>query len=309
MTVAVIRVGTRGSALALAQSGMVADALAVTSGRHVELVRIRTEGDVNAGPLSSIGGTGVFVTAVRDALLAGRIDVAVHSMKDLPTADPEASGIRLAAVPMREDPADVLCSAVDLADLPVGARLGTGSPRRAAQLLRLRADLIVLPVRGNVDTRLGMVTAGLMDGVVLARAGLARLGRLAEVRHTFSPDELLPAPAQGALAVECRVDADPALAAALAGLDDRASRTAATAERALLAEMQAGCAAPIGALATVTAGTLTLRARVVAGDGSASLDVSVSAPDGSPAVAVDLGRQAARDLLGRGAADLVCGLG
>lgn len=312
MTGTAIKVGTRGSALALAQSGMVADALAAASGRDVELVRIRTEGDANAGPLTSIGGTGVFVAAVRDALLAGRIDVAVHSMKDLPTAGP--SGIRLAAVPVREDPVDVLCAAEDLtalSDLPEGARVGTGSPRRAAQLLRLRPDLLLLPVRGNVDTRLGMVSAGLMDGMILARAGLARLGRLDAARYSFSPEEMLPAPAQGALAVECRADADPALVAGLSTLGDEASMAATAAERAVLAELQAGCTAPVGALAAIADRTLTLRARVVAGDGSAALEVTVDAPYEGPAVewAVELGRRAARDLLARGVTDLVGGLG
>jgi hydroxymethylbilane synthase len=306
MTGVPIRVGTRGSALALAQSGQVAAALAAASGAEVELVRIRTEGDSNSGPLTSIGGTGVFVTAVRDALLEGRIDVAVHSMKDLPTSDP--AGIYLAAVPTREDPADVLCSAVGLSDLPRSARVGTGSPRRAAQLLRLRPDVIVLPVRGNVDTRLGMVTAGLLDGVILARAGLSRIGRLDAARHEFSAEEMLPAPAQGALAVECRADADSGFVAAVAALDDPPSRVCVASERAVLAELQAGCAAPVGALATTADGMLLLHARVVAGDGSAALEITVSGPADGDA-GLDLGRQAAGELLARGAAELVGGLG
>jgi hydroxymethylbilane synthase len=311
MTTAPIRIGTRGSDLALAQSGLVAAELARTSGRAVELVRIRTEGDVNRGPLALIGGTGVFVTAVRDALLSNQIDVAVHSFKDLPTADTAEIGIRIAAVPPREDPADVLCATGDLAELPAGARVGTGSPRRAAQLLRLRPDLTVLPVRGNVDTRLGLVSSGLMDGVVLARSGLARLGRIDAVRQAFSVDEMLPAPAQGALAVECRADTeDELLAAALAALDDPASRIAATAERALLVRLEAGCAAPVGALATVTDGSIGLRARVIAADGSAMLETTMWTPDHGPettllADATTLGGTAADELLARGAADLL----
>jgi hydroxymethylbilane synthase len=311
MTISAIRIGTRGSALAMAQSGLVAQELAAATGRPVELVRIRTEGDVNGGPLALIGGTGVFVTAVRDALLDNRIDVAVHSFKDLPTGDTADLGIRIAAVPPREDPADVLCATADLAELPAGARVGTGSPRRAAQLLRLRPDLTVLPVRGNVDTRLGLVTSGLMDGVVLARSGLARLGRIDAVRQAFSVDEMLPAPAQGALAVECRTDAaDDVLTAALATVDDPASRVAATAERALLVRLEAGCAAPVGALATVTDGSIGLRARVIAADGSAVVETTMWSPDHGETeamlvAATALGGRAADELLARGAADLL----
>lgn len=311
MTVAPIRVGTRGSVLALAQSRTIADALAAVSGRPVELVRIRTEGDVNTGPLAVIGGTGVFVTAVRDALLDNRIDVAVHSFKDLPTAAPDDLGVRVAAVPPRADPADVLCAEVALAELPDGARVGTGSPRRAAQLLRLRPDLTVLPVRGNVDTRLDLVTSRLMDGVVLAHAGLARLGRIDAACHAFSPEEMLPAPAQGALAVECRSDlADDRLVAALDGLDDPASRAAAMAERALLSTLEAGCAAPVGALATMGDGRIVLRARVIAADGSAAVEATRDAdttghPDAVLAAAITLGRQTAEELLARGAGALL----
>ena len=204
MTGPVLRIGTRGSALALAQSGRIGAAVATATGCSVDLVRIRTEGDINTGPLAAIGGTGVFVTAVRSALLAGDVDMVVHSFKDLPTAPvPE---LDLAAVPLRENPFDALCArdGLQLADLPLGSRVGTGSPRRAAQLLAVRPDLKVEPVRGNVDTRLATVTTGELDAVVLAFAGLARLDRTAAVTELLDPPVMLPAAAQGALAVECR---------------------------------------------------------------------------------------------------------
>ncbi len=187
MTEQVLRVGTRGSALALAQSGAIADSIVENSGVGIELVRVKTEGDVNAGPLATIGGTGIFVTAVRSALLDGRVDVIVHSFKDLPTA--AAPGLVLAAVPPREDPSDALCArdGHTLANLPAGAVVGTGSPRRAAQLLRHRPDLHVQAVRGNVDSRLRMVSDGRLDAVVLATAGLVRLGRTAAITEYFSP--------------------------------------------------------------------------------------------------------------------------
>ena len=194
----------------------------------------------------------MFVTALREALLEGRVDVAVHSLKDLPTAP--APGIALAAVPVREDPRDVVVArdGLTLGELPAGSRVGTGSPRRAAQLHALGLGLEVVDIRGNVDTRLGKVVSGEYDAVVLARAGLARLGRLDEVTEVLDPLQMLPAPGQGALAVECRADDD--LVAALAVLDDPASRAAVTAERAVLATLEGGCAAPIGALADVAEG-------------------------------------------------------
>ena len=296
-----IRIGTRGSALAMAQSGQVGDLIAAATDRPVELVPIRTRGDSDPAPLTTIGGTGVFVTAVRQALLDGAIDVAVHSYKDLPTAgDPR---ILLAAVPPRENPADVLCAADgrSLAGLPPGARVGTGSPRRAAQLFRLRRDLEIVGVRGNADSRLAGVADGRMDAVVLARAGLARLDRLDAVTHTFTPADMLPAPAQGALAVECRAgDAD--LAAALAAIDDPDSRAATLAERALLAGLQAGCAAPVGALATVADGRLVLTARVISADGGAMREHRA---EGSTDRAAQIGAETAAALLADGAAELM----
>ncbi|HEY0215204.1 MAG TPA: hydroxymethylbilane synthase, partial [Cellulomonas sp.] len=267
-------------------------------------------------------GTGVFVAALRDALLDGRCDVAVHSFKDLPTAP--APGLVVAAVPPREDPRDALCArdGWTLATLPEGASVGTGSPRRAAQLLAARPDLRVVDIRGNVDTRLRRITDDL-DAVVLARAGLARLGRLDAVTDALATDVMAPAPAQGALAVEVRAaDAVPTtpLGLALAALDDRPSRLAVLAERALLARLEAGCAAPVGAYAHLAAEggtTLTLTAVVLRPDGSAHLrrsDVVALGPaDGAASavgtdLAVALGTRLAEALLADGAADLA-GLG
>ena len=300
MTGEVLRLGTRASALATTQSRQVA-ALLEAAGVRCELVLIRTEGDVNRAPLASIGGTGVFVTAVRDALLAGEVDVAVHSYKDLPTA--AAPGIRLAAVPVREDPFDALCagSGSSLAALPPGTTVGTGSPRRRAQLLALRPDLRIQPVRGNVDTRLALVTSGSLDAVVLARAGLSRLGRADHITETFTADQLLPAPAQGALAIECR-DEDDWYLPAFEQLNDMASRTAVSAERSLLATLEAGCSAPVGALATVNGSGLALTGAVIAVDGSASVRGSVTGDAGDP---IALGERLAFQLLAQGAGTLL----
>lgn len=298
-----IRIGTRGSELALAQSSLVGEALTAATGRAVELVRIRTRGDVDRSPLARIGGTGVFVTAVREALVAGDVDIAVHSFKDLPTA--EDPRVRVAAVPRREDPADVLCAADgrSLAALPTGSRIGTGSPRRAAQLLRLRRDVQPVAIRGNITTRLGAAHDGTVDAVVLARAGLARLGQLAAMSYVFDPAEMLPAPAQGALAVECRAG-DDALATAVAALDDGPSRQAATAERAVLAGLEAGCSAPVGALAEVRDGLLTLRVRVISVDGGRVLDHE---SQGLASDAERIGHAAAQALLADGAAGVMGG--
>ncbi|MGC5165740.1 hydroxymethylbilane synthase [Luteimicrobium sp. DT211] len=253
-----VRVGTRGSTLALTQTQTIADRLAELTGLDVELVRITTDGDVRTGSLAQLGGTGVFVTALREALLDGRCDVAVHSLKDLPVAT--APGLRLVS-PERENPRDVLCSrtGAGLFALPDGARVGTGSPRRAAQLLAARPDLDVVDIRGNIDTRLGRAhpETGDLDAVVLARAGLARIGRLGAVAEAFEPGVMLPAPGQGALAIEVRVlgteptALDLALHAALDALADRDTTLSVTAERAFLARLEAGCAAPLGALAHV----------------------------------------------------------
>lgn len=298
----VLRVGTRGSALALAQSGMVAERIAGIAGCSVELVRIRTEGDVNTGPLATIGGTGVFVTGVRTALLDGRVDVIVHSYKDLPTAP--ADGISLAAVPERENPFDALCARnrLTLRELPAGSTVGTGSPRRAAQLLTLRPDLQVVPIRGNVDTRLRTVTDGELDAVVLAAAGLNRLGRSDAISQILDTEVMLPAPAQGALAVETRAGAASWFTDAVRALDDRATRAAVLAERVLLRDLEAGCSAPVGAFGQVADESLTLRAVVVAGGGGDQFRVLRGGP---VTAAGELGAAAAADLLAQGAAQLL----
>ncbi len=273
-----LRLATRGSVLAWTQSGHVADALRAR-GHEVELVRITTKGDVSDAPLASLGGAGVFVGAVRAAVLAGDCDLAVHSFKDLPTA--AAPGLQLGAVPPREDPADALCArdGLTLAGLPEGARVGTGSPRRAAQLLAARPDLAIIEIRGNVETRLRRAGEDL-DAVVLAAAGLRRLGLAGRITELFDVSTFLPAPAQGALAVECRSDAPAELLAALSDLDDPATRLAALAERAVLARLEAGCAAPVAAHARMVAGRLRLTATVVALDGSRRVSEQAS---GEPA--------------------------
>jgi hydroxymethylbilane synthase len=247
------RIGTRPSALAVAQTGIVAERLRA-AGHRVELVEIRTSGDLSTAPVAQLG-VGVFVSALREALVRGEVDLAVHSYKDLPTApDPR---LHLAAVPPREDPRDALVARDGkvLGELPVGARVGTGSPRRRAQLDALGLGLDIVPIRGNVDTRIGKVTSGELDAVVVAAAGLRRLGRVEEATELLDPLQMLPAPAQGALAIECRAPAtaaDEELAAALRSvLDDEYTRTAVTAERTLLAALEAGCSAPVGALADV----------------------------------------------------------
>jgi hydroxymethylbilane synthase len=291
-----LRLGTRKSPMAMAQSLQVARAITARTGRAVELVGLATPGDASTAQLTQIGGTGVFVSGLRSRLLAGEVDLAVHSLKDLPVGP--AEGIVLAAVPERDDPRDALAArgGAKLADLPPAARIGTGSPRRAAQLLMLRPDLVPVPVRGNAGTRLGKMESGTVDAVVLGYAGLTRVNRLDAVTQVFEPDEMVPAPGQGALAVECRAD-DPDLAALLAAVDDPASRAATTAERSLLATLQAGCLAPVGGYAAGTE-VIRLHGVVVAADGGTALRGNVSGP---AAEAARLGRELAADLLRRGA--------
>ncbi|MGW5716450.1 hydroxymethylbilane synthase [Amycolatopsis sp. NPDC003865] len=241
--------GTRGSKLALTQTGTVADALRAT-GVEVEIVKVTTPGDKSMAPIATIG-VGVFTSALREALLRGDVDVIVHSYKDLPTA-PEP-GITLAAVPPREDPRDALIArdGLTLGELPPGSTVGTGAARRTAQLRALGLGLEIVPIRGNIDTRMRKVTDGELDAVVLARAGLARVGLVEAITETLDPIQMLPAPAQGALAVECRsadVDIEQLLASTV---DDEGTRVAVTAERALLAALEAGCSAPVGALAEI----------------------------------------------------------
>ena len=305
-TTGAVRVGTRASLLATTQAGHVAALIREHLGRDTELVEVTTDGDRTqaAGtPLEQSGGTGVFVSALRDALLAGEVDVAVHSLKDLPTY-PHA-GVVLAAVPPREDARDAVVArdGLTLGELPVGSTVGTGSPRRVAQLHALGLGLDVVGVRGNVDTRVGKVRSGELDAVLLARAGLARIGRLEEVTEVLDPLQMLPAPGQGALAVECRADDD--LATALAVLDDPATRASTDAERAVLATLEGGCSAPIGALAEIVEGEdgeeLWLRAVALSTDGGLSVRMSST---GSPADAVEVGARLAKEMLADGAGDL-----
>ena len=279
-----LRLGTRKSALALAQSALVADAIRLATGREVELVHVTTEGDVSRESLASLGGTGVFVSALRDALLMGEIDLAVHSLKDLPTA--ELPELELIAIPERADARDALVArdGLTLESLPAGATVGTGSPRRAAQLKALRPDLDVVDIRGNVDTRIGLVDSGRVDAVVLAKAGLERLGRLDVITETIDPSVMLPAPGQGALAVEVVRDlAGDDRHAPLRQIDDAATRAAVTAERAVLSALEAGCSAPVGALGVVSElgfsePELTLEALVASPDGSSVVRMSTTAP-------------------------------
>ncbi|MEW2306715.1 hydroxymethylbilane synthase [Streptomyces sp. NPDC006655] len=309
-----LRLGTRRSRLAMAQSGQVAEAVSQVTGRPVELVEITTYGDTSREHLAQIGGTGVFVTALRDALLRGEVDFAVHSLKDLPTTQP--ADLVLAAVPVREDPRDVIVArdALKFTDLPRGARIGTGSPRRAAQLnayARAHAlDIATVPIRGNVDTRIGYVHAGELDAVVLAAAGLSRIGRIDEVTDFLSVDTVLPAPGQGALAIECAAD-NASLIAALGALDDPFTRVAVTAERSLLAALEAGCSAPVGALADLladgqTVNEMRLRAVVGTTDGTRTVQLSTTGPvPETYDQATALGRELATEMLAQGAAGLM----
>jgi hydroxymethylbilane synthase len=305
-----LRLGTRASELARTQSRWVADAITAATGVPVELVLISTEGDRSSASIAQLGSTGVFVAAIRRALLAGEVDLAVHSYKDLPTA-PEP-GLILAAVPLREDPRDALVArgGLTLGELPAGSRVGTGAPRRVAQLRALGLGLDIVPIRGNVDTRLGRVAGaehgpGDLDAVVLARAGLSRIGRTAAITETLDPLQVLPAPAQGALAVECRTS-DARTRELLGRLEHAPTRACVVAERATLAALEAGCSAPVAAYAEVAEGEdgpeLFLRASVTALDGSDGVRGSVTGP---PADAAALGRSLAADLLDRGAAELM----
>ncbi|MEU7393192.1 hydroxymethylbilane synthase [Streptomyces albogriseolus] len=314
MTEKALRLGTRRSKLAMAQSGQVADAVSQVTGRPVELVEITTYGDVSREHLAQIGGTGVFVAALREALARGEVDFAVHSLKDLPTTQPDE--LVVAAIPEREDPRDVIIArdALKLTDLPRGARIGTGSPRRMAQLNAYARshgmDIETIPIRGNVDTRIGYVTKGDLDAVVLAAAGLNRVGRSDEVTDFLSVDTVLPAPGQGALAVETTAD-NAELIAALAQLDDPLTRAAVTAERSLLAALEAGCSAPVGALADLltdgqTVKEMRLRGVVGTTDGSTLVQLSTTGPvPETHEAATALGRELATEMLAQGAAGLM----
>jgi hydroxymethylbilane synthase len=299
-----IKLGTRGSKLALAQSALVAAALTKATGRQVQLVEIVTAGDKSHAPVAQLG-VGVFVSALRDALLAEEVDFAVHSYKDLPTAS--ADGLVIAAVPLRADTRDALVArdGRTLSDLGTGARIGTGAVRRIAQLHALRRGFMPVPIRGNVDTRIRKVADGELDAVILARAGIARLGRADEITETLDPLTMLPAPAQGALAVECRAD-DGETIALLSTLDDEYSRAAVVAERVLLATLEAGCSAPVAALAEVAEGDdgqeIYLRGAVFSPDGSNTIRLSRTGTLADPA---EVGRALARDLRAEGADQLM----
>ncbi len=319
-----LRLGTRRSKLAMAQSELVAQEVRRVTGREVELVRITTYGDTSREHLAQIGGTGVFVTALRDALFSGEIDFAVHSLKDLPTTQPDE--LTLAAIPVREDPRDALIARDGLdfeqlarAGRPDGRppRVGTGSPRRMAQLAAwaraLGVEIETVPIRGNIDTRIGYVRSGELDAVVLAAAGLNRVGRSDETTELLTPDTVLPAPGQGALAVEC-VATNAHLAAQLAELDDPQTRAAVTAERTLLAALEAGCSAPVGALADLlgdgqTVTEMRLRGVVGTTDGKTLVQLSTTGPvpasDDDTAAPHAMGRELADEMLAKGAAGLM----
>jgi hydroxymethylbilane synthase len=294
-----LRLGARGSALSLAQAKLVTESLAGKA--EIELVKVKTTGDRLSAAGSPIEWKGDFTRELDEALLDGRIDFAVHSLKDVPTEVPE--GLLLAAVPLREDPRDVLVSRTrsGFEELPTGARVGTASPRRRAQLLAARPDLEILEARGNVDTRLARLAEGRFDAIVLARAGLARLGRLNEITQILPESIVLPAIGQGALAIYAR-EKDMEILALLGALDHAASHRAADAERSLLATLEAGCKAPVAGVAKVEDGSLRITAGVFSPDGRQALREDAA---GRPDQAVGIGRAAGEKLLSRGAAQLM----
>ncbi len=296
-----IRIGTRGSALALAQTGTIARALASRTGIQPELVSITTEGDTSRASLADLGGTGVFAGALRSGLLAGECDLVVHSLKDLPTAP--ADGLVIAAVPKRADARDAVHArdGLTLEKLPEGATVGTGSPRRRAQLRSQHPHLSVVDIRGNVDTRLRKVDDGELDAVVLAAAGLDRLGRADAITEHLPMIDWPTAPGQGALAIEVRRGDEKLVSA----LDHKTSRITAEAERGVLAILEAGCAAPIGANAVVDDGLLFLSARVYRPDGSEYLTSSHALyVSDAKQPSLEVAQRVAEELLENGAADL-----
>lgn len=293
-----LRIGSRGSALALWQAEHV-KALLQRRGHAVEIVVITTTGDrVQDRRLQSVGGKGAFLKEIEEALEADAVDLAVHSLKDVPTALPD--GLRLAAILERADPRDALLSAGPGLDaLPPGARVGTTSLRRRAQLLARRPDLHVQDLRGNVDTRIRRLREGAFDAILLARAGLVRLGRADEATEVLAPEVLLPAPGQGAVAIECRAD-DARVTDAVAPLDHAQTARVVTAERAFLAALQGGCNVPLGAFAEADGDGLRLRGLVAREDGSRVLRGERRGSD-----AEALGRALAEELLAQGAAELM----
>jgi len=302
MNRAVLRIGTRGSKLALWQADWVAKRLEV-AGVKSELVTIATRGDrESAGPIAALGGEGVFTKELQKAVLDGRIDLAVHSLKDLPTE--EAKGLALAAVPLRDSPHDAFVSSQSkrLAELPHAARIGSGSLRRRCQLLHQRADLRMLDIRGNVETRLAKLDDGQYDAIILAEAGLARLGLAGRATEILSPSVMLPAVGQGALAVETRAG-DRSTREIAARIDDEEAHQSVLAERALLATLRGGCLAPIAAWGRMEDdGRLHLSACVLSADGSRRLATDLL---GNAADAVTIGRHAAEQLLDQGAEKLI----
>ncbi|MCU1636075.1 MAG: hydroxymethylbilane synthase [Cryobacterium sp.] len=307
-----LRIGTRGSALAMAQTTAIANRIAAASGSQVEIIPITTYGDTSRESLASLGGTGVFASALREALVAGDCDLVVHSFKDLPTSP--YPGLVIGATPKRADARDVLSARdnLTLAGLPGGARVGTGSPRRQAQLRAHRPDIEVVDIRGNVDTRLARVNDRDLDAVVLAAAGLGRLGRLDQVATDYLELSDWPtAPAQGALAVEVRSGTmERHLATGLAAINHVSTQVTTAAERLVLARLEAGCSAPIGASAVVDDGLVFLTATVYSPDGTRRIVSSHAATPDSTAVhdllaaAEDVAVRVAADLLDEGAADL-----
>ncbi|MGL4340125.1 MAG: hydroxymethylbilane synthase [Rhodoglobus sp.] len=297
-----VRIGTRGSALALAQAGSIASALTAKTGVTTELTPISTEADQSQQSLAQLGGTGVFATALREALREGRCDVVVHSLKDLPTA--AEADLVIAAVPRRVDARDALCArdGLTLDTLPPAASVGTGSPRRRAQLAARRPDLVVVDIRGNVDTRLRKVSDGELDAVVLAAAGLHRLGSLETITEYLGLDGWPTAPGQGALAIEVR-SGDEKL---VKGLEHAESRTIVEAERRLLAILEAGCSAPVGAHGLIDNGMLFLSARVYSKDGAERLTSSHALYlSDTKDPAEDLAARVAQELFDLGAAALM----
>jgi hydroxymethylbilane synthase len=307
-----LRIGSRPSRLALAQARIVKDAIErIAPDLVCEIVAIKTTGDKLTTPsLADLGGKGLFVRELEQALAAGQIDIAVHSMKDMPAR--LAPSFKLLAVPAREDTADVLLTGgPDLAHLPQGARLGTSSLRRRFEALRLRPDLDVQPLRGNIDTRLARLRAGEFDAIILAAAGLKRLGQSdLPPMHHLAEDDFVPAGGQGALAIEGMADRSPGGSAeaerTVATMDDRRARTEVSAERAFLAEIGASCASPIGVRATAEGGRLALRALLFSLDGVQSMTDSLSVAQSSAvADAERAGVELAQLMLARGAAELI----
>jgi hydroxymethylbilane synthase len=300
MTSRAVRIGTRSSPLARWQANWVAHALR-QHGNQVELVFITTQGDVRTGPLGQIGGQGLFTKEIQRALLSGEVDIAVHSLKDLPTAPVE--GLKIGAVPEREATGDAFLSRnfASLAELPAGATIGTGSLRRQAQILNFRPDLKVADIRGNVDTRLSKLAAGDYHAIILAEAGLRRLELAEHIREVLPQSIMLPAVGQGALGIEIRED-DITTQQVVAVLNHAATFAAVTAERAMLAELRGGCLAPVGAFARLEAAQLVLSGVVLNVNGSQKLSVEQST---TLELAADLGRAVAQQLRAQGADELI----